>query len=302
MKKFKKIAFLVLFLIIIILSFTIYTNASKNNENDIREKSLSEIKYVESKLINLFNSLNNIEFENYKISSQEINSQKNSDSSDSSSNSNSSKEGEGDSSSSGNNSESSNAPLGNNNKKYSLTPSTVLSQNSDINWDYIKKEAEEVSSAMPSITLDLYDISLNQSDILNFNKEYDNLLSSIKQEDKEKTMSSLNTLYSYIPKFIKNCNNDEQYKTIINTKQYILSAYSILDSEDWDKINAQIKLAVDTYSKLITDINLETEKQYNINKVYIMINDIQNSTTIKSKDIFLIKYKNIIEELNTINI
>ena len=188
MKKFKKIAFFVLFLIIIILSFTIYTNASKNNENDIREKSLSEIKYVESKLINLFNSLNNIEFENYKISSQEINSQKNSDSSDSSSN---------------NNSESSNAPLGNNNKKYSLTPSTVLSQNSDINWDYIKKEAEEVSSAMPSITLDLYDISLNQSDILNFNKEYDNLLSSIKQEDKEKTMSSLNTLYSYIPKFIK---------------------------------------------------------------------------------------------------
>lgn len=302
MKKFKKIAFLVLFLIIIILSFTIYTNASKNNENDIREKSLSEIKYVESKLINLFNSLNNIEFENYKISSQEINSQKNSDSSNSSSNSNSSNEGEGDSSSSGNNSESSNAPLGNNNKKYSLTPSTVLSQNSDINWDYIKKEAEEVSSAMPSITLDLYDISLNQSDILNFNKEYDNLLSSIKQEDKEKTMSSLNTLYSYIPKFIKNCNNDEQYKTIINTKQYILSAYSILDSEDWDKINAQIKLAVDTYSKLITDINLETEKQYTINKVYIMINDIQNSTTIKSKDIFLIKYKNIIEELNTINI
>ena len=302
MKKFKKIAFFVLFLIIIILSFTIYTNASKNNENDIREKSLSEIKYVESKLINLFNSLNNIEFENYKISSQEINSQKNSDSSNSSSNSNSSKEGEGDSSSSGNNSESSNAPLGNNNKKYSLTPSTVLSQNSDINWDYIKKEAEEVSSAMPSITLDLYDISLNQSDILNFNKEYDNLLSSIKQEDKEKTMSSLITLYSYIPKFIKNCSNDEQYKTIINTKQYILSAYSILDSEDWDKINAQIKLAVDTYSKLITDINLETEKQYNINKVYIMINDIQNSTTIKSKDIFLIKYKNIIEELNTINI
>ena len=296
MKKFKKIAFFVLFLIIIILSFTIYTNASKNNENDIREKSLSEIKYVESKLINLFNSLNNIEFENYKISSQEINSQKNSDSSNSSSNSNSSKEGEGDSSSSGNNSESSNAPLGNNNKKYSLTPSTVLSQN------YIKKEAEEVSSAMPSITLDLYDISLNQSDILNFNKEYDNLLSSIKQEDKEKTMSSLNTLYSYIPKFIKNCSNDEQYKTIINTKQYILSAYSILDSEDWDKINAQIRLAVDTYSKLITDINLETEKQYNINKVYIMINDIQNSTTIKSKDIFLIKYKNIIEELNTINI
>lgn len=305
MKKLKKIAFLVLFLIIIILSFTIYTNASRNNENDIREKSLSEIKYVESKLINLFKSLNNIEFENYKISSQEINSQKNSDSSDSSdssSNSDSSKEGEGNSSSSGNNSESSNAPLGNNNKKYSLTPSTVLSQNSDINWDYIKKEAEEVSSAMPSITLDLYDISLNQSDILNFNKEYDNLLSSIKQEDKEKTMSSLNTLYSYIPKFIKNCSNDEQYKTIINTKQYILSAYSILDSEDWDKINAQIKLAVDTYSKLITDINLETEKQYNINKVYIMINDIQNSTTIKSKDIFLIKYKNIIEELNTINI
>ena len=85
-------------------------------------------------------------------------------------------------------------------------------------------------------------------------------------------------------------------------KEFLKKGGETNPSEDWDKINAQIKLAVDTYSKLITDINLETEKQYNINKVYIMINDIQNSTTIKSKDIFLIKYKNIIEELNTINI
>lgn len=318
MRKFKRFAFLFLFLVIIILSFTIYTNASKDSRDDIKEKSLSEIKYVESKLINMFNSLNNIEFENYKISSEQINKEESNSSSNtsnkngeeagsSSSNSSSNSDSESGNSSgstssgSGNSSsESSNAPLGNNNQKYSLNAVGVLNNDSNINWDYIKKEAEGLTSSLSAITLDLYDISLNQSDILNFNKEYDNLLVATKQEDKGKTLNELNLLYSYIPKFIKNCSNDEQYKNIIETKQYIFNAYSILDNNDWDAINSSVKSAIETYSKLVTDINLETEKQYNINKAYIMINDLQNAVNLKDKEIFLIKYKNLLEELNNI--
>ena len=75
MKKFKKIAYIVLIAIVVILSLTIYTNANKNNEETEKEKVFAQIKYLETKLINLFNTMNNIKTTDYNIIATEISSQ-----------------------------------------------------------------------------------------------------------------------------------------------------------------------------------------------------------------------------------
>lgn len=300
MKNFKKIAYVFSILFIIVLSIFVYSNISKASEanSNIREKTLSEIQYFESKLIYMFNSLNNIEFENYKIYSQDIseNSKKSSESSTSAGSS------EGDTSSldtSGNQSYSNNNSS-DNTKKYSLNSKGILSSKDSINWNYIKDEAEKLQSSLSIMTLDLYEISLNNADILNFNKEYDNLLIQIKNENKEETLKQLNILYSYIPKFIRNCNTDDQYRIIINTKLNIFNAYSILDGDDWSKISKNIQVANETFSKLLTDVNLKNKNQSSINRCYILINGLQNSVETKDKEIFLIKYRNLLEELNNL--
>ena len=74
MKKFKRIAYIVLIAIVVILSLTIYTNANKNNEETQKEKVCSQIKYLETKLINLFNTMNNIKTSDYNIITTEISS------------------------------------------------------------------------------------------------------------------------------------------------------------------------------------------------------------------------------------
>lgn len=300
MKNFKKITYVFSILFIIVLSIFVYSNISKASEanSNIREKTLSEIEYFESKLIYMFNSLNNIEFENYKIYSQDIseNSKKSSESSTSAGSS------EGDTSSldtSGNQSYSNNNSS-DNTKKYSLNSKGILSSKDSINWNYIKDEAEKLQSSLSIMTLDLYEISLNNADILNFNKEYDNLLIQIKNENKEETLKQLNILYSYIPKFIRNCNTDDQYRIIINTKLNIFNAYSILDGDDWSKISKNIQVANETFSKLLTDVNLKNKNQSSINRCYILINGLQNSVETKDKEIFLIKYRNLLEELNNL--
>lgn len=322
MKSLKKFSYIFVILFIIILSFFIYSSISKasNSDSDIRDKALSEIQYFESKIIYIFNSLNNIEFENYKISAEDISkkSKKSSETSssagsengDSSSNSSggSSSESSGESSSGSSGGSSGNQDTdstGSNNsldntKKYSLNEKGVLSDNTPINWEYIKNEAEILQASISTMVLDLYEISLNNNDILNFNKEYDNLLIQIKNEDKENTLKELSLLYSYVPKFLRNCNVDEQYRIVINTKMNIFNAYSILDTEDWDKINTYVQSANETFSKLLTDINIKNKNQFTINKCYILLNGLQNSVEIKDKEIFLIKYRNLLEELNNI--
>ncbi len=72
MKKFKRIAYIILIAIVAVLSLTIYTNANKDNGETEKEKVLSQIKYLETKLVNLFNTMNNIKTTDYNIIVTEI--------------------------------------------------------------------------------------------------------------------------------------------------------------------------------------------------------------------------------------
>lgn len=40
--------------------------------------------------------------------------------------------------------------------------------------------------------------------------------------------------------------------------------------------------------------------KYNVNKAYMMIEELQNAINLKEKEIFLIKYKNLLEELENV--
>ena len=103
-----------------------------------------------------------------------------------------------------------------------------------------------------------------------------------------------------MPKFAQSIYDDDLRKTIIETKSNILKAYSKLDTDNWNDISNDIKQASNSYSKLLTNPNIDKSKQYDISKIYVMINELQNAVQVQDKQIFLIKYKNIIEEMNVI--
>ena len=179
MKNFKKVLIIFLVIFVLFMCFYIYSNISKASdyETNLRGKTLSEIKYLESKIIYIFNSLNNIEFENYKLSVEDI-SEKSKKSSQSSSSAGSSSGDEAKSSDKGSSKDDTSSGDDNSiskTKKYSLNAKGVLTNKDTINWDYIKNETELLQESLSTIMLDLYEISLNNNDILNFNKEYDDL-------------------------------------------------------------------------------------------------------------------------------
>ena len=307
MKKFRRIAYIILILIIIILSLTVYTNASKNNDNNEKDKAFTEIKFLESKFENLLNTMNNIETRNYKISYGEISEvgkqESNSESGETSSKS--SEGGSGGNNSSSESSSSSRSSESNNTQqekgvKFDLKRKGTLNNAENINWDEVKGEVETIYTSIPNITLDLYKVNLNHEDILSFNKEFDNLTVAAKDESKEDALTQLSKLYDYIPKFVQNVTDDELYKKEIETKNFIFKAYSKLDGDNWNEISKDINNAINTYSQLLSNTDINDKKQYSINRVYIMLNELQNTVLIKDKSVFLVKYKNLIEEISNL--
>lgn len=318
MKNIKRIAYVVVIVILLVLSLTIYTNASKNDEKNQKEKAFSQIKYMEGKIANLFNSMNNIEARNYsvvtsemsKATTQKSNSENSSSSSESKqgesqSSSSSSSGGDGGSSSqaqesTGDTSEGASSEEKENNKKFELKATNVLTKTDDINWDIVKSEVENIYTSLPSITMDLYQFNINQEDILGFNSEYDKLTTVVKDEKKEDVLAELTKVYEYFPKFLRGSGQELLYTTLIETKWNVFKAYSKLDSGDWQEISNDVKSAIDTYSKLLTNTEIDARKQYNVSKGYIMLNELQNAVSLNDSTVFLIKYKNLLEEMNNI--
>lgn len=301
MKNLKRIGYIVLIAIIIILGFIIYSNANKNNENNQQEKVFSEIKYIESKLVQLFNEMNKIESRNYTISIGEISKDSSSSQNSIESNSGGSEGGtsSGEESDSTNNSNSS-LNSDQDNKKFELQLSGVLTNKEDINWDYIKGEIENIYTSLATITIDFYQIGTTQENVIKFNQQLDKLSIAIKEENKELVLGELSNLYTNLSNITQNINGNELYKKVIKIKDNIFKAYSKLDTGNWEEIANDISNAITLYSELLTNTTENIEKQYEINKGYILINEMQNAVNLQDVSIFLIKYKNLLEELNSI--
>ena len=305
MKKYKKMAYVFLVIIILGMSVAVYANVNKDSKKD--NKEISEIEFIETKLVDLLNEMNHIETRNYSVSVSEITKQSQKKENQESKSSTSdgqdlqSESGSGGESGQGgtNNSEDSSQET-ESSKKFELKSNGVLSNSSDIDWNYVKSEIETLYSSIPTITLDLYQINIAQEDILGFNKEFDNLTKIVKQENKEGTLKELSALYEYIPKFVNSITDDEMKKCLIESKSNLFKAYSKLDSKNWNEISKDTKQAISTYSKLLTNTNIDSSKQYGISKGYIMINELQNAVDLQDESVFLIKYKNILEEINNL--
>ena len=76
-----------------------------------------------------------------------------------------------------------------------MTQAGILTSSKNIDWKANKNELELIYTSIPTITLDLYKINIAQDDILNFNKEIDNLTTSVETEDKQKTLNTLVKVY-----------------------------------------------------------------------------------------------------------
>lgn len=305
MEKHKTVAFVCLSIIIVVIIIFMYQTISKENGKDAKEKTLAEVEFIEVKLVGLLNKMNNIEVRNYNVSVTEITQKKSlenesntanetSKSADKENNDKANEKGDTSSEQKTNDKESENQQ----NEKFQLKATGVLTRNEDIDWEQVKNDVEMLYSSIPTITLDLYQMQVAQEDILNFNKEIDILTLAIQKNSKEETLKSLSTIYEYIPKFIEKTTNDNLIKTITKTKSDLFKSYSQLDRKNWQEISEMIKKAVDNFSQLLTETKIDSNKQYTINKVYVMLNELQNAVKVQDINVFLIKYKNILEEMN----
>ena len=298
MKKEKIIKYVAVLIVVIIIAISIFIiikfkNNNKKDDN-LNEKTQEELKYVSTKIIELMNGLNNITFSNYILIEEE-----NTDNKENNSNENNENEGNKSDtfSDKSNNTQSSSES----NIKYELKGSNILSNNTGtINWDNEKGAIESINVKWTSLIVDLHQLNVNNDDILNFSNILNQTIVNIKQENKVNTMLDLANLYGYIPNYLKQFSNEEEKISIEYIKSNILNSYALVEQERWDEVKEQVFNSVENITNIMNSVNTEQFSQYQINRIYVMLNELYSSIDLKDKQLYYIKYRNVMEELMNI--
>lgn len=296
MKKIKKT--IIPILIMAILTISLAGCGKKDKVEVLNEKIVSEIEYLDTTLIDMLNNTIGISFENYIVKAEQVNEESAATSSKESETS--SKEGTGATAGSEQTGSSSGEDSQNptNSMNYKMVGNEVLLQQKSTEWKALKANVEKLYSAWSTITLDLYKLNVNSQNILNFNTDLDVTTQAIKNEDKTKTLNSIVKLYSYIPIYSKEIYKNEQTSNVYNTKFNILSACAQIEQGNLQEVKKELANAEQSFLPIINDMNSQSSNEVNVNKAYILIKDLQQSTDNIDTDIFYIKYKNLIQELN----
>ena len=313
MKIHKKIL-IIIFFICTLFSFT---GCSNNKQEDLKSKVISELDYVNVETVSLLNKLNNISFENYSVVSQQVKlsseeqqsqsqeqNQGSSQSSGQSSQGNSSGEqgsgGSSDTKEAGEKQEEEGESKDKVNTTSMVTDSELDKDRNDINWTGIKRDIELLNESWSIIVLDLYALNVENNTILDFSNKLNRTMIAIKNEDKSQSLTILADLYSSIPEFLEQIDADKNMKKIRQTQSYVINAYILAENMENTAINEHLTNAVSTYSEIMSDIDYIKDKTQKTNKIYVLLNEMINSIDEKDTDVFYVKYKNFMKEIETI--
>ena len=220
----------IIFLAVIITSIVIFAgNGNDNTKNKIDE----ELNFLDTKLLGMINSLNNIPFSNSVLleqnsikgqasssGRQSSHGKEGSESSQSSGgeeSSSGSEEGLEGGSSGGSSGNSGGSSKNEDYTKYNVKTQNILTNdNIEIDWNYIKNTVQVIYTSWPSIMIDLHSTNVKNEDILSFSNTLDVLIVNVQNEDKKQVLNSLAILYSFIPIYKEQYSEDNDENICIN--------------------------------------------------------------------------------------
>lgn len=286
--------------LVLICLFLLVGCSNNFKEDSNKEKISTEIEFFSSRIADLLNNLNNIKLDSYELVSQKVELKEEPDGSTTNGQSQSSSEESQSSSQSSNNNSETNTQ-GESITVTDMQSSTILKTNTeDIDWDLIKNEVELMNASWSVAMLDLSNSNVSNDDIIGFSNLLNQTIISVKNEDKVASLTNLSNLYSYIPKFLAIVSSDKYEQNIENTKYYVLSSYVCVTQEDWNTTVTNLTNAEISFLSILNDTEYTQNKEFKVNKTYMLIKELQNSLASNDKELYFMKYKNLMESLNTL--
>ena len=170
-------------------------------------------------------------------------------------------------------------------------------ENNKINFDYIKDDIIRINDSWSRLILDLTEVNTTNEEIFEFSNQLNNLIISVGQEDEKKLIDNLSKIYSQLMNFKSSYTDNKNSIEKNELKKDVFEVFNLINNSKYDEANIQIDSTIKRYRDLMNDNDYVKENSYNLNKIYILLQDLKKSLLTENFDLISIKYINLIENI-----
>lgn len=170
--------------------------------------------------------------------------------------------------------------------------------NNDLDWSAIDENITELNDILDTLILDLSDIEVGNENIIAFRNELNELSIAASNKNINLVVQKYAKLYSLLPTYKKQYSNNKNSIYIMELKSLIISSFAYSNDLDWENAKNTMILAETKYKEMMDDIDYMQEYSYNLNKVYILIEELKSAVELEELELTKVKYVNFIEKYN----
>lgn len=178
-----------------------------------------------------------------------------------------------------------------------LEKNEYLSEDNIIDWDKISQDAEKINIELDNLMLDLSKLNLANEEIRNLSICTNNVLLAINTNNEKSLLNELTNLYQMIPRYL---NLYENNKNKINKKELklsILRSFNYAINGDWGNSNNEVLNVENKYNEMISNSSYIEENTYNINKLYILIQEYKTAIDTNNFELVRLKFIPLVSEI-----
>ena len=164
-------------------------------------------------------------------------------------------------------------------------------------WEEILADSRKIENGMATTLVDLAMLNIDTEEISKLSTGINNLIIAIEAQDETNLMIELNNIYVLIPNYLSKYLKDDELIFKKQLKYYAISTYVGFNMGNIDLANGQISEAETRYSEKMKDVNYVQKNEYNVNKVYVLIQELKNAVSLGSQELVKTKYLLLIDEI-----
>lgn len=170
-------------------------------------------------------------------------------------------------------------------------------QEDTLDWERLLEDTKKIESSIPTILVDLAALNIEAEDIARLSNGVNNMIIAIDNKDERTYLIELNNVYSLIPTYMEKYAGDKESTFKKRLKYYTIATYISYMDGNLEMARTQVEELDKAYNDKMQDINYAQNNEYNLNKLYILIQELKRAVDADSRELVRSKYLLLIEEI-----
>lgn len=170
-------------------------------------------------------------------------------------------------------------------------------QEDTLDWEELLKDTKKIESSIPTILVDLAALNIEAEEIARLSNGVNNMIIAIDNKDERTYLIELNNVYSLIPTYMEKYASDKESTFKKRLKYYTIATYISYMDGNLEMARTQVEELDKAYNDKMQDINYAQNNEYNLNKLYILIQELKRAVEADSRELVRSKYLLLIEEI-----